>query len=118
PTAAQLRATAQAAVAKLDKGQPSGAISVAALNVTTGASFSAGATSGLWTASAYKVFALAAIAWQNGSVPPGDQAAATAAIENSDNTAGYQLFLDAGGYTGLAAAARAFGMTHTTQGVA
>ena len=38
------------------------------------------------------------------------------AIENSDNPAGYRLFLDAGGNEGLESAAQRFGMRHTVPG--
>ncbi|MBN9620232.1 MAG: serine hydrolase, partial [Actinobacteria bacterium] len=38
-------------------------------------------------------------------------------IENSDNTAGYELFEDVGGYSGRAAAATRLGLTETAQGI-
>ena len=40
----------------------------------------------------------------------------TTMIENSDNVAGYSLFEQVGGNSGLAAAAQTFGMTHTVPG--
>ena len=40
----------------------------------------------------------------------------TAAIENSDNAAGYRLFLDAGGNAGIEPASQRFGMNHTVPG--
>lgn len=119
-SAAQLRAQAAAAVAKLAAGQPAGAVSVAERNVKTGASYAAGASAGMRTASAYKLFVLEALLFHNqqaGLALSQSQAAqATTAIENSDNAAGYDLFLAAGGNAGLASAAAAFGMTNTVPG--
>ena len=62
----------------------------------------------MWTASAYKLFVVEALLLQNGGPLSGAEASdAEIAIENSDNAAGYRLFLDAGGNSGLEAAARA-----------
>jgi hypothetical protein len=120
PDAAQLRAVADSAVAALAKGQPAGSVSVAAVNTVTGASFAAGATSGMWTASAYKLFVLETLllrSQQQGTTLSDTQVAqATSMIENSDNEAGYDLFLAAGGNAGLSSAAAAFGMSHTVPG--
>jgi Beta-lactamase enzyme family len=120
PTHAQLLAQATAKVKALIAGQPAGGVSVAALNMRTGARFSAGATSGMWTASAYKLFVLETLllnCQQAGAgLSSGELTQATTMIENSDNVAGYALFLAAGGNAGLAAAAARFGMTHTVPG--
>jgi hypothetical protein len=117
---AQRLAQASAAVNALIKSQPAGGASVAALNTVTGAQFSAGATSGMWTASAYKLFVLEALLLhrqQAGTQLTATQAAdAVPMIENSNNVDGYSLFLAAGGNTGLASAAATFGMTHTVPG--
>jgi beta-lactamase class A len=121
PTSAtQIRAQASARIAALAAAEPAGSISVAAVNTVTGASYSAGATSGMWTASTYKLFVLETLllqAQQSGT-PLSDAVAdqATTMIENSDNEAGYDLFLAAGGNAGLSAAAATFGMTHTVPG--
>lgn len=116
-SAQQIRANATAAIRRLAARQPRGAISVAAMNVDTGARFAAGCHSGMWTASAYKLFALEALLLQqHGPVSGYESDDALTAIENSDNAAGYRLFLDAGGNAGLTAAAHRFGMKHTVMG--
>jgi beta-lactamase class A len=115
-TPAQAAAQLQALVAQ----QPAGSVSVAALNTATGAQSAGGATSGMWTASAYKLFVLETLLWrlqQSGqSLSSNQLALATRMIEASDNVAGYSLFEAAGGNAGLAAAAKAFGMTRTIPG--
>jgi hypothetical protein len=113
PTAAQLRSQATARIATLLAHQPKDAASYAALDTRTGASFAGGTTSGMWTASAYKLFLLEALLLHGSSYNDSD---ATAAIENSDNAAGYRLFLDVGTQSGMASAFQSFGMTHTTPG--
>ena len=102
----------------ITKSEPHGAISVAALNTKTGQRFAAGRTSGMWTASAYKLFCLSAILIGRSadSLSGSEVGSAEQAIENSNNVAGYQLFLDAGGRPGLIDAARTFGMHHTVPG--
>jgi hypothetical protein len=95
-----------------------GSISVAALNTVSGKRYSAGAGSGMWTASAYKLYVLVALLLaQGGSLSDSQVDEASRAIENSDNVAGYSLFLAAGGNSGLSSAASRFGMTHTVPGV-
>jgi hypothetical protein len=112
-----VRTKAAATVAALAARQPRGAISVAALNLKTGKSFVAGSRRGMWTASAYKLFVVEALLLQQGGPLSGYESSdAQIAIENSDNPAGYRLFLDAGGNEGLEAAARRFGMRHTVLG--
>lgn len=114
PTATDLERRAENAVIRLARKQPRGSVSVAALNTATGRSFTAGQRSGMWTASAYKLFVLEALLWQRHGPLYGYEAEqAEPMIENSDNKAGYSLFLDAGGNEGLEAAARRFGMRHT-----
>jgi hypothetical protein len=115
---AQRKARALATVRKLIAREPSGAISVAVDNTRTGARFTAGAKSGMWTASAYKLLILETLLLQNGGPLSGYQASeAVPMIENSDNAAGYSLFLAAGGNGGLESALQRFGMTHTVPGV-
>lgn len=112
-----MRSKAAATVAAIAKKEPRGAISVAALNLQTGTSFVAGRPGGMWTASAYKLFAVEALLLQRrGPLNGYESADAQRAIENSDNPAGYRLFLDAGGAAGLEAAGRRFGMRHTVIG--
>jgi beta-lactamase class A len=113
PTPAQLRAIAKARIAKLLAPEPEGAASYAAWNTKSGARFSGGQTAGMWTASAYKLFLLETLLLHGSSYSDSD---AVAAIENSDNAAGYRLFLDAGSQSGMASAFRSFGMTHTVPG--
>jgi hypothetical protein len=87
------------------------------VNTVSGKRYSAGAQSGMWTASAYKLYVLEALlAGQGGSLSDSQVDEATRAIENSDNVAGYALFLAAGGNSGLSSAASRFGMTHTVPG--
>lgn len=117
PTAEQRRATALAAVRELAKHEPSGAISVAAVNTDTGARFVAGAKGGMWTASAYKLFVLETLLWQRGGPPTGEEAdLAVPMIEQSDNLAAWDLYQDVGGRPALVSAAQRFGMTHTVPG--
>ena len=79
-----------------------GNYSVAALNMATGASYSAGSTSGMWTASVYKLFILEILLHRPGGPLTGTQAnEAIPMIENSDNVAGYEEFENAGGRSGL-----------------
>lgn len=109
---------ARAVVAEVAKHEPVGSVSVAAQNVATGARFVAGRRSGMWTASAYKLFVLEALLWERGGPLTGyEEDLAERAIENSDNPSGYSLFLAAGGNSGLESAARRFGMRHTVPGV-
>lgn len=118
PTAEQVRAAVTSQLHTIMKKQPDGAVSVAALNTRTGQRFAAGRTSGMWTASAYKLFCLSAllIGRSASSLSGSEVDSAQRAIENSDNVAGYQLFLDAGGRPGLESAADRFGMHHTVPG--
>jgi hypothetical protein len=51
-----------------------------------------------------------------GSLSDSEAADATTALENSDNVAGYQLFLDLGGRPGVQQALDRFGMTHSVAG--
>jgi hypothetical protein len=122
PSPAQVRAAAAARVRALVRSHRPGAISVAALDLTTGRRFSAGAASGMWTASAYKLFVLEALLLRRQG--PGstglssyEMDSATTMIENSDNVAGYSLWEDAGGNPGLASAAARLGMSATVPGV-
>lgn len=118
PTAAQVRARIGGQLHSIISKQPTGAVSVAALNTVTGERYSGGRTSGMWTASSYKLLCLSALLIHRSpsSLSGAEVESAEAAIEHSDNKAGYQLFLDAGGQSGLTSALRTFGMTHTVPG--
>ena len=118
PTAAQIRAGITSTLRSIMKRQPHDAVSVAALNTTTGERFVAGSTSGMFTASAYKLLCVSALLIHRSpsSLSGAEVSSAEAAIEHSDNAAGYQLFLDIGGRSGLTSAIRTFGMTHTVAG--
>lgn len=114
PTPAELRAQAVARIATLTAHGPKDAYSYAALNTKTGASISGGQTSGMWTVSAYKLFLLEGLLARGDSYSEDD---AEAAVENSDNAAGYRLFLDLGSQSGMSSVFQNFGMTHTKPGV-
>jgi beta-lactamase class A len=116
PNAAAVRAEAASQLVKIIKSQPAGAVSVAARNMVTGAEYKAGAKSGMWMASSYKLLVLCALLMQDAALTSDEMATATRAIENSDNIAGYSLFLDAGGNTGTGLALRRLGMAHTVMG--
>ena len=95
---------------------PPGSVSVAALDTDTGVSFGSGASSGMWMASTYKLFvleALLAARQGSGGLSGGELADAQAAIEKSDNPAGYRLYLDAGGRSALSRLAHRLHMRHT-----
>lgn len=111
----QIEASSQTAIEKIIGTQPKGGVSVAALDPATGARYSAGAASGMRTASAYKLLVLVALAMRDGSIN-GERATAARAIENSDNVAGYSLFEAAGGNSGIQSALGKLGMTHTVPG--
>lgn len=117
--AAAARAAARRAVTAIVRNHPDGGVSVAALDVGSGMRWSAGARSGMWMASTYKLYVLEALLLQSqhaGGLSETERDSAAAAIENSDNVAGYALFEDAGGTAGLTTAARRLGMTHTVPG--
>ena len=115
PSPAELRTQAAAAVRTIIKQQAAGGVSVAALNMSTGKQFSAGATSGMWTASCYKLLVLISLILAQGGIG-GYSATAQRAIENSDNVAGYSLYTAAGGSGALVSALRRLGATHTVPG--
>lgn len=112
PTPAQLRARAAQQLHAVVKAQPPGGVSVAAINMATGREFSAGADGGMRTASAYKLLMVVGILLQDGGLG-GDYDLAERALENSDNAAGYSLYLDIGGSGGVQSTMQALGMTHS-----
>jgi beta-lactamase class A len=115
-------AVATRRIAALAAGLAPGAISVAVLNARTGARYSWRGTSGMWTGSVYKLFVLEALLLQrqgsSGWFSASDYSDITAMIEQSDNAAGYRMYLAAGGSAGLVTAARKLGLRHTSIGLA
>jgi len=114
PSPADIRAAARKQLRAVIAHQPKHGVSVAALDLTTGAKYATGTRSGMWTASVYKLFVLETLLWQQHGALGGSEAdGAVPMIEQSDNAEGYELWEDADGNSGLAAAAKRFGMTHT-----
>jgi beta-lactamase class A len=101
---------------------PKRAISVAVVNMHSGASFRWGERRGMWTGSVYKLLVLEALLLQRQRTHAWfsyyELADITAMIRQSDNKAGYAMYLDAGGSAGLAAAAKRLGLRHTHIGIA
>ncbi len=92
---------------------------MAALNLSTGASYQWGATSGMDTGSIVKLYILETLLLQeqnSGGLSESEQATATTMIENSDNDAAETLFEDIGGRDALIAANSTLGLTSTTPG--
>jgi beta-lactamase class A len=91
-------------------------VAVAVLDLTDGDTVTAGSGS-FDTASIVKVDIVAALLWQNGGeLTSAQKELATAMITESDNDAATTLFNEVGGYTGLTAANKAFGLTETSVG--
>lgn len=109
-----------AAIRAVKKKAPDVAVSVAAFNTATGKSYSFGKKSGMWTASVYKLYLLEVLLREHqqsgSSLSSYEQDAATRAIENSDNAAGYQLYEDVGGNGAMASGFDALGLHHTVPG--
>lgn len=120
PSPAQIRARVSAAIGALAAGHPRRKVSVAALNTDTGATYSTGARSGMWTASVYKLLILETLLLRrqqaDTTLSQGEAETAERMIENSDNASGYDMFLDIGGNAGLSSGARALGLSHTVPG--
>lgn len=113
PSPAQIAARARTQLSKIIHAEPAGGVSVAVRDLKTGKSYAAGATSGMWTASAYKLLLVVGLLLRDGSV---SDDTASRALENSDNAAGYDLFLDLGGNTGEQRTIDQLGMSHTEPG--
>lgn len=114
------RAVARQTLAKIVRRLPAGAVSLAVRDVTTGTEFAFGAHGGMWTASVYKLLVLETLVMErqdSGSwFSSGELDEITRMIDQSDNVAGYDLYLDAGGNSALAEGARRLGMRHTVIG--
>ncbi len=105
-------ASAKSQIAQLIAAAPAGGVSVAVKNLTTGASFSAGATSGMMCASVAKVQILESVLVQNNGPLSGDEdTLAQSMIENSDNDAADSLYSDLGGPTAFAQYMQPLGLT-------
>ncbi len=116
---ASVSAASVAAIATLAAGKSASAISIAALNMTTGATYSWGATGGMNTGSIVKLYILETLLLHDqnsGGLSSSEQATATTMIENSDNDAAETLFEDIGGRDALIAANTTLGLTSTTPG--
>ncbi len=117
---ASATASATTALSTLAAGQPSGAISVSVVNLSTKATFSWGATSGMMTASVVKVDILETLLLQhqqNGTPLSADeQSNAVAMIEESDNDAADWLWNDVGSDGAVSQANQTFGLTSTVAG--
>lgn len=111
-------AQAEAGIAEIIKGAPDGGVSVAALNTATGKRYSAGATGGMWTASAYKLLVVEELLvhHEKSTLSGYEDDLARQAIENSDNAAGYELYEDLGGRDAETAILKRFGMSHSVAG--
>jgi beta-lactamase class A len=107
-------------LAAIARRLPPGAISVAALNTRTGDTYEWGARRVMWMGSVYKLFVLEALLLQRqdsgGWLSGSELADVTAMIEQSDNRAGYRMYLDVGGSAALAVAAKRLGLRHTRIG--
>jgi beta-lactamase class A len=115
------RQVATRALSRLAHRLPHGAVSVAVRDERTGAEYAYHASRRMWTGSVYKLLVLETLLLQRqdsgGWFTSAELTEITAMIEQSENVAGYQMFLDAGGSGALEAAARRLGMRHTAIGV-
>jgi hypothetical protein len=113
-------ASVTAAVRRLAAQLPAGGVSVAALNMKTGAKFSFGAAGGMRTGSVAKLFLLETVLLQHQDagtpVSEDEVELATPMIENSDNAAEYSLYLEAGGRDALLDAFPRLGLKHSIPG--
>jgi len=103
-------ADARTAIARVVAATPDGAAGVSAVDMSTGATVAGGSTAPIWTASMYKLLVLETLLRQDGPLTGDRLQQATIMIEQSDNTAGYALFEDAGGNAALQGMMHALGM--------
>jgi len=113
PSPAQRRRAARAQIAKVVRSVPDGAAGVAAFDVTTGKSVTAGSQQRMWTASMYKLLVLETALREDGPLSGYQLDEATTMIEQSDNKAAYSLFLACGGNAGLEHTMHVLGMRHS-----
>lgn len=116
PTAAAVDTAMHSLAAQL----PAGGVSVAALNLSTGASYQYGATGGMFTGSIVKLDILETLLLQHQDkgtlLTDSDVATAQRMIENSDNTAADELYNEIGGSPALSASNPRLGLKHTVPG--
>lgn len=109
-----------AQMAALAAGLPPGSVSVAVRDLTTGATFTYGSSSGQTTASLVKVDILAALLLQQQAsaqdLTDDEDSEAATMIEDSDDDAASDLWNDIGGGSALAAANRRLGVRCTVPG--
>lgn len=114
------RAATDAAVRTLAAPLGPTGVSVAALNLATGARYSGGATNGMRIGSLYKLLVLETLLLQHQDtgtpMTESELELAAPMIAQSENKTAYQLFLDVGGNSGFATGAARLGMTHTVPG--
>jgi hypothetical protein len=110
------RASGRAAIAALAAAH-SGGLSVAAYNTSTGTTYSAGATSGMITASVIKLELLETMLLQHENshtaLTSYENSIATTMIENSNNDSAEDVFEDDGDRAGVVAAEPALGLSST-----
>jgi Beta-lactamase enzyme family len=113
-------ASAVSDLSALDAGLQAGSVSVSATNLTTGATFSWGAGSGMVTASVVKLDTLETLLLQHQTsgqpLSSEEQDEATEMIENSDNDAADSLWDDVGSDAAVTSANKTFGLTATVAG--
>lgn len=113
-------AAAKQALQKTIDGQPSGAVTVAGLNTTTGKTLTLGAKQGVWTASSYKLLLSEILLHQHGEngtyLSGAEDGDITRSLQNSDNVAGYQLWIDIGRNPGQQDGMRDLGLADSRVG--
>lgn len=111
--AERARRAARAEIAKVVHSVPDGAAGVAAMDITTGTSVVAGSRHRMWTASMYKLLVLETLLREDGPLSGGTYDEAVRMIEQSDNAAGWDLWLAGGSNGGLEQTMHALGMRHS-----
>jgi hypothetical protein len=107
-------AHARTDVARIVAEVPHGAAAVAAVNAHTGRTYTGGSKRAMWTASLYKLIVLETLLRRGGPLSGERLERATRMIQNSDNQAGWELWEDAGGNTGLEGTLRALRMSDSS----
>lgn len=111
-------AAAGARIERIEAGRRSRSISIAALNMDTGAQYSSGSTGGMRSGSIVKLWILETLFMQkqaaDSSLSASERATATRMIENSDNDAADTLYQEVGRQAGLRQYERRLGMENTT----
>jgi beta-lactamase class A len=111
--ARRARQAARADIARVVRSVPAGAAGVAALDVTTGTSVVAGSHQRMWTASMYKLLVLETLLREDGPLSGYQLDEAERMIEQSDNAAGWDLWLAGGSNSGLEQTMHDLGMRHS-----